>query len=369
VNLRTNFSSLLAISFSLVVTAKAFSLPGTGIGLFGDVRPLDISANTEINAIRGSLGQFKLVSEDGKLAVVDGKGFPYLSKTTKFSQTDAADAEFYALQYLSILKAAFSRDGLDGHQGPLILQVGLTYPDLSANPCNGKISDFDAVPMASFSAEKSTAYFSIKTQWTEAFGSSVTIVSYELTHGITATTSHLTMIGESGALNEAFSDIMAMYMSKRIAPKRFSWIMGREVQRDVRCSGMRYLSQPNTGVFWVQDATHSTAAKEIVRDHYSQLYRGSADSGGAHINSGIPALAFYLLSEGGSHPRKNQLPRVDVNGIGMERAMQIFYRGFTHYLKTDSQMKDARDATLQAARDIDPDAISSVQDAWTAVGL
>ena len=51
-----------------------------------------------------------------------------------------------------------------------------------------------------------------------------------------------------------------------------------------------------------------------------------------HYNSGIGNLAFYLLAQGGKHPRT--CSSHNVSGIGIEKAMRILYRANDLYYTT-----------------------------------
>jgi bacillolysin len=104
-------------------------------------------------------------------------------------------------------------------------------------------------------------------------------------------------------------------------------------------------------------------------DHYSNLYRGSVDNGGVHHNSGIANQAFYLLSVGGT----NRTSHRTVAGLGQggrEKAERIFYRGFTSFLTPSATFRDARLATVRAARELYGEAeAAQVAAAWAAVGV
>jgi Zn-dependent metalloprotease len=53
--------------------------------------------------------------------------------------------------------------------------------------------------------------------------------------------------------------------------------------------------------------------------------REEKDFGGVHHNSGIPAHAFALAADGGSYNG------FEVEGLGLARAINIFWRAQTHY--------------------------------------
>jgi len=173
-------------------------------------------------------------------------------------------------------------------------------------------------------------------------------VAHEFTHGVTHYTSDLQYKDEAGALNEALSDIFGSGMeawmqsggnqngnpASGISVSSKTWIMC-----DVCAAGMqRYMNNPT------QDGSS--------KDYYANRYQGTSDNGGVHSNSGIINLAFYLLSHGGSHPRLGN-GNGSVTGIGIEKALQIYYDANVNWLKsaTNAQtaFSDARTLIAQAA--------------------
>ena len=184
------------------------------------------------------------------------------------------------------------------------------------------------------------------------------VVAHELTHGVTDYTSALIYEGESGALNEAFSDMMGTavefyYQPTGSGPLHADYLAGEDV---VTPGGIRSLANPP--LFGDPD-------------HYSERYLGPQDNGGVHTNSGIPNHAYYLAIEGGTH----RLSKVTVQGVGAANRDQIekvFYRAFTSMLPPSANFHAARLATIQAARDLQGPgsaAERAVTQAWTAVGV
>jgi Zn-dependent metalloprotease len=182
---------------------------------------------------------------------------------------------------------------------------------------------------------------------------SLDVVAHEITHGLTSKTAGLIYSKESGALNESFSDIfgtMVEYYSG-INP---DYLIGEDCYT------------PGTS----GDALRSMANPPLYGDpdHYSNRYKGSADNGGVHTNSGIPNNAFYLLANGGT----NGTSGLAVTAIGRFKARAIFYRALAHYLSPNDRFIDARRWTLQAAADLygaGSTEYNSVAQAWRAVGL
>jgi thermolysin len=184
------------------------------------------------------------------------------------------------------------------------------------------------------------------------------IVAHELTHGITDYTSDLIYRNESGALNEAFSDIMSAAVEFTYQPPgsgslRADYLLGEDV---IKPGGFRSMADP--GMFGDPD-------------HYSRRFTGTQDNGGVHINSGIANHAFYLAIEGGT----NRTSGLGVQGVGAANRQQIegaFYRAFTELMPSNATFSTARAATIQAARDlhgVNSAAERAITQAWTAVGV
>jgi bacillolysin len=201
--------------------------------------------------------------------------------------------------------------------------------------------------------------------WTDAAGkhwnymsAGLDVIAHELTHGVTDYSSRLIYQGESGALNEAFSDIMGtaaefFFQPKGDGPLRADYLIGEDV---VTPGGLRSLEDP--GVFGDPD-------------HYTKRYRGTADNGGVHTNATIATHAFYLAIEGGT----NRTSGLSVEGVGAANRRQIeniFYRAFTQLLPSSANYTVARAATIQSARDLYGDGSAAervMTQAWTAVGV
>lgn len=184
------------------------------------------------------------------------------------------------------------------------------------------------------------------------------IVAHELVHGVTDFTSELIYMDESGALNEAFSDIMATaaefyYQQPGTGNMQADYLLAEDV---VKPSGIRSMADP--GQFGHPD-------------HYSRRFTGTADNGGVHINSGIANHAFYLAIEGG----RNRTSGLAVQGVGASNRQQVenvFYRAFTELMPASATFSIARAATLQAARDLygaNSNVERAIREAWTAVGV
>ncbi len=181
----------------------------------------------------------------------------------------------------------------------------------------------------------------------------IDIVAHELTHGITSYTANLNYISESGALNEAFSDIFACVIENYARPENSNWEIGED-----RGYAMRSMTDPN-----------AYNLPDTYKGNY--WYTGLDDNGGVHINMGVLSYWFYLISNGGSGTNDYN-KTYNVTGIGTNNAAKIAYRMLTVYLNSYSQYQDALFYGIQSAIDLygacSPE-VESVTNAFYAVGL
>jgi thermolysin len=199
--------------------------------------------------------------------------------------------------------------------------------------------------------------------WTYLAGS-LDVAAHELTHGVTSYTSNLIYLNESGALNEAFSDIMGtsvefFFQTPGAGIGQADFLIGED---SIRAPG-------SAGLLGIRSMNNPFAFGDP--DHYSIRYTGTGDNGGVHINAGVATHAFYLAINGGT----NRVSRLSVTGVGlanMEQIERVFYRAFVFLLPSNATFATARAATIQAARDLyaaNPAVVNAVTQAWTAVGV
>jgi bacillolysin len=328
---------------------------GSGTGVRGDRRTLDTTP---------AAGGFALRSADGRHATYDagdGGSLPgalmtdaddlWDATSNKFRSPDqrpGVDAHYYTGVVDRFFRETFGRDGLDGHGTPVVstVHVGKKYCNASWNGEQMSYGDGggkDCLPLSG----------------------ALDVVAHELTHGITDHTSDLVYEGESGALNEAFSDIVATTAEFHAARTGTDpgatpdWRIGEDAV--VARRGFRNMADPH---------------EYGDPDHYAERYTGTEDAGGVHINSAIPNHAYHLLVEGGRNAGCGGAPSghthaahcdVTVTGIGLDRAAQVFYDAFTS-LPEYASFCDARNATAAVAAAGTAD-VQSVRDAWAAVGV
>ena len=193
---------------------------------------------------------------------------------------------------------------------------------------------------------------------------SLDIIAHEFGHGISKSTCQLHYEGFSGALDEGLSDIWAACIESYAAiPGNQIWRMGENVS----LSGfpLRYMDVPKLGnlpdtylgTYWLNP---NCGTPSLYNDYC-----------GVHTNMGVINYWFYLLSQGGSNT--NDLNNsYAVCGIGIDAAAKIVYRMETAYLTSNSTFFDAKNYSIQAAKDIygtNSNQVRQTTNAWYAVGV
>lgn len=197
---------------------------------------------------------------------------------------------------------------------------------------------------------------------------SLDICAHELTHGITSWSADLQYEGESGALNESFSDIISAACEFAVhplaadplhpGPCEADWLFNEDSGMVARsfAAPMDY-EQPSRykGHGWVDTGTPTM----------------QNDNGGVHTNSGVQNHFFYLLCEGGSGV--NDGIAYEVAGIGVEKAAQIAYQALTAYCGPHTDYEAVVGCWESAAWDLvdsgvlESNDVASVAQAWAAV--
>lgn len=185
------------------------------------------------------------------------------------------------------------------------------------------------------------------------------VAGHEITHAVTEKTANLTYQNESGALNEAFSDIFGAAIEFYANGASGNWLIGEACYTPATSGdALRSMSNPNA---------------EGQPDTYqgTYWYTGTGDNGGVHYNSRVANFWFYLLSVGGSGTN-DKGTAYSVTGLGISKAEKIAYRALSVYMTSSTNYAGARTATLNAASDLYGSAsaeYTQVGNAWTAVGV
>ena len=127
-----------------------------------------------------------------------------------------------------------------------------------------------------------------------SFAKSLDVVAHELTHGVTQFTAGLVYKNQSGALNEHFSDVMGTAITQwhlGQSTEEADWLIGDEIMGPTLFGeALRSMREPGKAY------DNALLGKDRQPNHMDDLYKGTGDNGGVHINSGIPNRAFYLTA-------------------------------------------------------------------------
>ena len=215
-------------------------------------------------------------------------------------------------------KTLFGRHSLDDRGMTLVssVHVGRRYNNAFWNGEQMAYGDGDGV---------------IFTRFTRA----IDVVGHELSHGVVTYTANLEYRNEPGALNEHFADVFGSLIrqwKKRQAAAQADWLIGADIMGPgTRARAIRtfkdepaFEHDPNLGT-------------DPQPKHLRDKYTGTQDSGGVHINSGIPNHAFFRVA-------------TSLGGHAWEKAGRIWYRTLLGLTRTSDFAEMAARAAESAAK-------------------
>jgi Zn-dependent metalloprotease len=181
------------------------------------------------------------------------------------------------------------------------------------------------------------------------------IVAHEWTHGVSEYEANFSYTGEPGMLNEMMSDVFGAAVEASITGiTANTWKFGEDVYTP---------ATPGDAIRYMYNPTLDGESQ----DYYPEL---NPQSHSAHLGAGIGDLAFYLMVNGGTHPRGKTT--VVVNGIGMSTAARIYYLALRDYLLgLDGYIAMAEKTARVAQEQYGAGSVEhmSVCRAWNAVGV
>ncbi|WP_283633503.1 M4 family metallopeptidase [Mycolicibacterium poriferae] len=176
---------------------------------------------------------------------------------------------------------------------------------------------------------------------------SLDVVAHEFTHAVV---SHIVGdggsvldYGESGALNEAYADILGLLVEGKSGADR--WLIAEDSDYGI----IRNLADP----------TSVRSGLGPYRDHYDTRYTGTGDDGGEHVNSTIFGHAAYLM-----------MTDAATAGVSDEAWARVFYHSLFR-LGRSAVFADGRAAVLSAAaaQGFSADQLDAIRSAFDDVGI
>jgi Zn-dependent metalloprotease len=188
------------------------------------------------------------------------------------------------------------------------------------------------------------------------FAKSLDVIGHELGHGVVQYNANFEYHDQPGALHEHFADVFGTLVTQwaeKQTAENADWLIGDEIMGpNLYGEALRSMSEPGTAY------NNNILGKDPQPAHMKDIYTGTGDNGGVHINSGIMNKAFYLTAI----------------ELGTDQAALIWYNALQNLWPT-AIFKEAVGQIVEAARilakneKVDKEATQRVRTAFRAVGL
>ena len=252
------------------------------------------------------------------------------SANNTWTQKSAISAHYNAARTYEYFHNTFGRNSINGQGGNIVSLVNVTEEDGSS--------------MENAFWNGQAAFYGNGGDNFKSMAGALDVTAHELGHGVVSNTANLEYYGQSGAINESYADIFGSMVD------RDDWLIGEDITKPTfsPSGAVRDMANPHnqgdkTKAYW-QPA------------HVTEMYLGTGDNAGVHINSGIGNHAYYLYA----------------TSVTKAKAEQVFHRALTEYLTKTSQFIDWRIAVIQSAKDLygaaSQEAVKAAE-AFTAVGI
>jgi bacillolysin len=174
---------------------------------------------------------------------------------------------------------------------------------------------------------------------------SLDVAAHEIGHAVCEKTANLAYQKESGAMNEALSDIWGACIEYYAAPSKSTWLIGEDIEKRAGHLSLRSMSNPKA------EGQPDTYGGTNWKNPNCGFPFSFNDYCGVHTNSGVLNHWFYILSVGksGTNDKGNSY---SVTGITIDKAAKITYRLESIYLTANSTYADARTYGIQSATDL-----------------
>jgi Zn-dependent metalloprotease len=263
-------------------------------------------------------------------------------------QASAVSAHFNAAEVAGFLRSVLARNGIDNSGGPLISSVNCVVADESPDGRQWRNAAWVGTQMVYGQRAVDGGL--------RSYAVALDVVAHEIFHGVTGATARLEYVGETGALNESYSDIFGILISNFAEPdiSRWNWEMGEEL--DGTGIPIRDFSEPRRR----NQPDHMRDFRHLPNDRQH-------DSGGVHFNSGIHnKAAFNLITSRDSH---------GVFLFTPTSLAALFYLALSQYLSRTSLFSDSRAAIELVAQTLfrtdaqRADKLRAIAAAFDAVGI
>ncbi|PWI30461.1 bacillolysin [Flavobacteriaceae bacterium LYZ1037] len=259
----------------------------------------------------------RIVYENNTANIVwqEGDAFP---GTLSIWQQNEVEASAHVYNFFNNAFGYISYNGADAQMRTINNNPNISCPNanwngVTANYCNGTASD--------------------------------DVIAHEWGHAYTEYTSGLIYAYQSGAMNEAFSDIWGETVDLL---NNYEDADDDQSLRTACNSSDRWRMGEDASAFGgaIRDMWNPPCNGDPGKLTDGQYYCGEGDGGGVHSNSGIPNHTYALLVDGGTYNGQT------ISGIGFTKAAHIFWRAQSQYLTATSDFYSLADALDAACTDL-----------------
>jgi hypothetical protein len=265
------------------------------------------------------------------------------STDTTFTNADAIAVHAFTRFVYNYFYETHGRDSWDGAGGPMISSIAYGQPDF----CNAYFNAPGILPpQMVYGGPCSMGGSRVTSTMVD-----IDVAAHELTHGVTGSSSALIYSGQSGALNEAFSDYFGAVVGNLFTGEDSANI------GEGLCVGI-----PETTPYCLADASGEHSMRylpngskledylRVVDPNFfaQRVLNFSGDNGGVHSNSAIWNNVTWNI--------RTELAKIDgVSGNESPLAKQfdsVVYATLTSYLTPTSGYLDAATSLQTAAREL-----------------
>ena len=259
----------------------------------------------------------RIVYENNTSNIVwqEGDAFP---GTLSIWQQNEVEASAHMYNFFNNAFGYMSYDGADAQMRTINNNPNISCPNanwngVTANYCNGTASD--------------------------------DVIAHEWGHAYTEYTSGLIYAYQSGAMNEAYSDIWGETIDLL---NNYEDADDDNSLRTACNSSDRWRMGEDATAFGgaIRDMWNPPCNGDPGKLTDGNFYCGTGDGGGVHSNSGIPNHTYALLVDGGTYNGQT------INGIGFTKAAHIFWRAQSEYLTATSDFYSLADALEASCTDL-----------------
>jgi Zn-dependent metalloprotease len=295
---------------------------GKGLDEFGTMKTFGI----EIRGGKRTMRDARLNIETYDLAFDDPIDRTLPGKPVQAPWSAAAvSAHTNAVAVATFLRDVFKRNNIDNKGGKIVSTINCVVKGHSLSRRNIWLNAFwNGTQMLYGQAEFDGRLKSL--------ASSLDTVAHELFHGVTGHTARLVYQGETGALNESYSDIFGTIISNHAEPDiaKWNWLIGDGISSAIEA------------VRDMRDPTRFQQPK-LMQDFRVFPLTRSGDAGGVHYNSGIHNFAAYNVMSA-----KNRRAFV----FKPDELAAMFYVALTQQLSRLSTFADSRRGVVLATRSL-----------------